>query len=118
MSDHETYERCELAAWLHNNWHPLPVLACGGRGNDRKQPYAATMGQLLRRAAVPDDMIWTEERSRSTHENAAFGAQILRQRGVNTVVLIVDATSMPRAAACFRKEGINVVPAPSRFRGF
>jgi uncharacterized SAM-binding protein YcdF (DUF218 family) len=76
------------------------------------------MRQLLRRAGVRDDMIWTEERSRSTHENAVFGAQVLRQRGVNTVVLIVDATSMPRAAACFRKEGINVVPAPSRFREF
>jgi uncharacterized SAM-binding protein YcdF (DUF218 family) len=35
---------------------------------------------------------------------------------VRRVVLVVDARSMFRAAACFRREGIEVVAAPSRFR--
>jgi uncharacterized SAM-binding protein YcdF (DUF218 family) len=31
---------------------------------------------------------------------------------------VVEAQSMPRAAACFRKQGITVVPAPCDFRQF
>jgi uncharacterized SAM-binding protein YcdF (DUF218 family) len=57
-------------------------------------------------------------RSRNTHENALYGAEILRGKGVARVVLVTDARSMLRAAACFRKEGIAVVPAPSSFRQF
>jgi uncharacterized SAM-binding protein YcdF (DUF218 family) len=74
------------------------------------------MRELLRRAGVPENMIWTEERSRSTHENAMYGTAILRQHGVEHIALVVEAQSMPRAAACFRKEGLNVTPAPSDFR--
>ena len=61
-------------------------------------------------------MIWVEDRSGSTHENAAFSAQVLRRHGVRRIVLVVEARSMLRAEACFRREGIEVIAAPSRFR--
>jgi uncharacterized SAM-binding protein YcdF (DUF218 family) len=119
LPDRETFERCEYAAWLHTHWQPLPVLACGGRGTTRAaQPVAVTMRQLLQQAGVPDAMIWTEQRSRSTHENAVFCAEILRQRGIKRIALVVEAQSMLRAEACFRKQGIEVVPAPCEFREF
>jgi uncharacterized SAM-binding protein YcdF (DUF218 family) len=117
LPDSETYSRCEFAAWLHTQRQPLPILACGG-GTDSTLVLAVTMRELLRKAGIPDTMIWTEERSLNTHENAVYGAEILRKHGVDRVVLVVDAQSMPRAAACFRKVGIAVVPAPSRFREF
>jgi uncharacterized SAM-binding protein YcdF (DUF218 family) len=63
-------------------------------------------------------MIWTEENSRNTYENALFGSRILREHGVHRVALVVDAQSMPRARACFRKQGIDAIPAPSHFREF
>ena len=31
-------------------------------------------------------------------------------------MLVTDASHLPRAARCFRAQGINVVPAGSRFR--
>jgi uncharacterized SAM-binding protein YcdF (DUF218 family) len=114
----ETYERCAFAAWLHRHWQPLPVLACGGSGESGELPFSLTMRSLLRGAGVPEDMIWTEERSRSTHENAVYGAEILRRHGIHSIVLVVDARSMPRAGACFRKQGFVVVPAPSSFCEF
>jgi uncharacterized SAM-binding protein YcdF (DUF218 family) len=117
LPDAETFGRSEFAAWLHTQRQPLPVLACGGAA-EGAQPLALTMRQLLRKAGVPDTMIWTEEHSRNTHENAVYGAEILRVHGVERVVLVVDAQSMPRATACFRKAGIAVVPAPWRFREF
>lgn len=114
LPDFETFKRCEHAAWIFQRWGPLPVLACAG-----KQPHVRagdTMRDLLQRAGVGESMIWTEEQSRSTHENAMYGAKILRAHGVKRIALVVDAQSMPRAAACFRKEGIDVTAAPSEFR--
>ena len=115
--DIQTYRRVEFAAWLHKHWRPLPVLACGGRESNG-QPISATMRVLLQHEGVPDEKIWTEERSHNTHENAVFGAEILRREGVTEVALVVDATYMLRAEACFRKAGIAVAPAPSEFRTF
>jgi uncharacterized SAM-binding protein YcdF (DUF218 family) len=68
-----------------------------------------------REKGVPEWFIWTEERSTSTHQNALFGAEILKRHGIRRVALVVDARSMPRAEACFRKQGITVAPAPSFF---
>ncbi len=119
LPDKETYQRCEFAAWLHTHWQPLPVLVCGGPGTKASsKPVALTMRQLLLRAGVPDAMIWTEDRSRSTHENAVLGSDILRQHGIAGIALVTEAHAMPRAAACFRKEGILVTPAPCEFREF
>jgi uncharacterized SAM-binding protein YcdF (DUF218 family) len=73
------------------------------------------MRKLVVNEGVPLEMIWVEDRSLSTHENATFSAQILRRHGVRRIALVVDARSMRRAAACFRHEGIEVVEAPSRF---
>jgi uncharacterized SAM-binding protein YcdF (DUF218 family) len=118
VPDKDTYQRCEFAAWLHRHWQPVPILACGGPGANDKQAVSVTMRQLLERASVAETMIWTEELSQSTHENAVFGAKVLRQHGISRIALVVEARSMPRAAACFRREGITVIPAPSEFRKF
>lgn len=114
LPDAETTERCEHASWIWKRWGPLPVLAVQGRqgppSGDR------TMRDLLARGGVAENMIWTEDQSRSTHENAAYGARILREHGVKRIVLVVEAQSMIRAAACFRKEGFDVAAAPVEFR--
>jgi uncharacterized SAM-binding protein YcdF (DUF218 family) len=115
IPDRETYERCEFAAWLHRNWRAAPVLACGGTSSAGREPVSVVMRELLERAGVEPGMIWTEERSRSTHENAVYGAELLRKHGFKTIVLVVEARSMPRAEACFRRAGIRVIPAPSSF---
>jgi uncharacterized SAM-binding protein YcdF (DUF218 family) len=120
LPDHDTYSRCRFAAWLHQHWKPLPILACGGRGTKHSgggsPAFAVSMRELLTAAGVPDSSIWTEEQSQNTHENALYGAEVLRRHGVARIVLVVEAQSMVRAAACFRKQGIAVIPAPNDFR--
>jgi len=113
---YDTVERCAYAAWVYKQIGPVPVLACGGGKSSNSPAFAVTMRELLRQAGVPENMIWTEEASASTYENARFGAEILRGHGIGQVVLVVDARSMPRAAAVLEKQGIRVAPAPSRFR--
>ena len=108
VASRNTYERCLYAAWIYRRYGPLPVLVSGG-------PNALTMQELLVTNGVTEGMTWTDERAHSTHENALYSAQILRQHGISRVALVVDATSMARAVACFRKLGIEVVPAPSSF---
>jgi uncharacterized SAM-binding protein YcdF (DUF218 family) len=111
-----TAESCNYAAWMHKTKLPLPILVCGGSSEPMRPAFSAAMRELLRRSGVPDSMIWTEEQSQNTHENSAFGAVILRSHAIRRVALVVDARSMPRAAASLRKQGIDVVPSPSRFR--
>ena len=118
LPERDTYERCQYAAWLYKNWRRLPVLACGGRPTENREPFAATMRRILRSEGVDDSMIWTEEQSRSTHENATYGAEMLRAKGIRQVVLVTEAYHMLRAEKCFRKEGIAVIAAPCGFRTF
>ena len=108
--DEETYMRCEHVAWLYRQ-APRQVLTCGGLG-DYGISIASIMRDLLVKLGVPSDRIWTEERSTSTYENALYGAAILKKYGIRKVALVVDQRSMLRAEACFRKQGIEVVPAP------
>ena len=112
----ETFERCQHAAWIFKQQKQLPILACEGRA--RGPRIRNVMRDLLVRAGVRDDMIWTEDQSQSTHENAVYGARILRAHGIRRIALVVDTQSMPRAEACFRKEGLAVTPAPVELRSW
>jgi uncharacterized SAM-binding protein YcdF (DUF218 family) len=113
VPDREGFERCEYAAWLYREWRQVPVLACGGR--TRGQSVGSLTADLISRAGVPRSAILTEEKSLSTHENAVFAADILRSLKIRKVALVIDARSMPRAAACLRHAGMEVVPAACAF---
>ena len=116
IPDQATFERCGYAAYLYHHWKPLPILVCGGPQRAGGRPTSTAMREMLERDGIPETMIWTEERSRSTHENALYGAEVLRSHGISTIALVVEAQSMLRAEACFQKQGITVVPAASGYR--
>lgn len=113
LPDTDTYEHCAMAAWVHKQFASLPVLAC--EGSHGKYTFPSAMREILMGAGVPDNLIWIEERSHNTHENAVFGARILRSQGITDIVLVTDAQSMRRASASFRKQGLKVIPAPCAF---
>jgi uncharacterized SAM-binding protein YcdF (DUF218 family) len=111
---YDTYVRVQHGLWLYRNWKDLPILVTGG-SFDENPPHAEAMRRLLETEGIPADQIWTEGRSRSTSENAVYSAEILKQRGVTRVALVVEASSMLRASRSFEKAGLTVVPAPIRF---
>lgn len=76
-------------------------------------PEAKLMGDILAEWGVPRDVMLTETGSRTTHENARNTAQMLRERGMEDVLLVTSALHMPRAAALFRSRGLRVTPAPT-----
>ncbi len=114
LPDHETFAACEFAAWMQRQRPELPVLASGGGG--QTVPVSKYMREQLRRSGVPDTLIWTEDRSHNTYQSAVYSAELLRRRGVRRIALVVDARSMWRAAACFRRQGVEVLPVPWAFR--
>lgn len=114
----DTYERCQYAAWLFHHWKQLPILASGGGSFVDSPPYAFAMREALQREGVPPSAIWLEDRSRTTHENAAFSAAILQRKGIHRIVLVTDAYHMLRADACFRKQSLTVIPAACGYRTY
>jgi uncharacterized SAM-binding protein YcdF (DUF218 family) len=74
------------------------------------------MQQVLLANKVPPEAILIEPRAESTYTNALYTAEMLRAAGVSKIVLVTDATHMPRAHLTFRKQGLDVVAAPCEFR--
>ncbi len=83
------------------------------RGADRVG--ADDMRDLLIDLGVPDSAIQRERESRTTYENAVYCARLLRQQGLTRILLVTSALHLPRAAALFRKQGLDVVPVPNSF---
>jgi uncharacterized SAM-binding protein YcdF (DUF218 family) len=113
----DTLYRCLRAAELYRD-APCPVLVTGGkvRESDPGVSVAAAMRDFLLTQGVADRDLLVEDRSRSTAENAAASARLLEPKGVRRVVLVTDAAHLRRAEACFRRQGLDVVPCGCRYR--
>ena len=113
LTGRDTFENLSMAAWLHTRFSTIPVLAA--EGFHQPTTYPSTMYQFLKNVGVPENLIWFENQSHNTHENALYSAAILRTHRIQRIALVTDAQSMPRAYACFRKLGFHVLAAPSAF---
>ena len=88
----------------------LPILVSGGRPNGASESLAGIMSTALEEEfGVP--VKWREDRSSNTFENAAFSAEILRQAGVPSAVLVTHPWHMARALWSFRAVGYPMIPA-------
>jgi uncharacterized SAM-binding protein YcdF (DUF218 family) len=106
-----TLERVRMAAHVARRTG-LPVLACGGVIRPGTPPVAA----LIARTLAEDygvEARWRDEASRTTRENAEHAAEILREAGIGSAVLVTHAWHVPRAAAELEARGLAVVPAPT-----
>jgi uncharacterized SAM-binding protein YcdF (DUF218 family) len=89
----------------------LPVLVTGGTVSEGE-----TEAKLMQEALEHEfgvDVRWSEDRSRTTHENAAFSAPLLREAGVRRVVLVAHSFDIPRARAEFAAQGFETISAPT-----
>ncbi len=93
----------------------LPVLVTGGRPKDATHSEAALMAEILEQEFAVK-VRWEETQSKTTAENATMSASILKEAGVNRIVLVTQAFHMPRAVRLFRSAGLEVVPAPTDFK--
>jgi uncharacterized SAM-binding protein YcdF (DUF218 family) len=95
----------------------LPILLTGG-APDATSSIELTEAELTQKVLNNEFQVqarWVEKQSRTTEENAAFSAKILKQEGINHIYLVTHFWHMPRAKAVFEKYGLKVTPAPMGF---
>jgi uncharacterized SAM-binding protein YcdF (DUF218 family) len=90
----------------------LPVAIAGGRlGN------VAPESELMRDVLKTDFGVatqWIETQSVDTEENARYLAPILKQAGLRRVALVTHGWHMRRSVVAFERQGLIVLPAPTR----
>lgn len=77
---------------------------------------AGVIGHFADPLGLPRTRLILEDRSRNTHENAAFTAAMVRPRPGERWLLVTSAWHMPRAVGCFRKAGFDVTAYPVDYR--
>jgi len=104
------------------------ILSGGEGGLQRDKAAESLLSQaFLTEINWPDSTILTESTSRNTFENARNVKRMLDSlsalapaiEGPGTrapVLLITSALHMPRAAACFHRQGIPFVPYPADYQ--
>ena len=100
----------------HQGKAPHLLLSGGTLGwSERQSSPAEEMASVLEMLGVPADALWLEPESRNTYENAVNSAEILREKGLNRILLVTSAWHMPRAVRLFEAQGLEVIPAPVDF---
>jgi uncharacterized SAM-binding protein YcdF (DUF218 family) len=106
-----TIERCLHAAKLHKATPGIPILISGGSLDEGGPVAALLMRDFLIQQGVVEQQLLIEDRSRTTYENAVESARILRERGIQRIVLVTSATHMRRSVGTFEKQQLLVTPS-------
>ena len=110
-------QRLRYGIWLGRQTG-IPVASSGGLGwaqpGTPVPPEASRMAQIARdEYGLP--LRWVETASRDTHENAVDTVALLRPAGIAEIVLVTNASHMPRALREFRAAtaatAMHVTPA-------
>lgn len=89
------HERPERAAELFKQG-VAPRVICSGLGD------CDSNRQLLIRAGVPAADVWTEDKSRNTHENAEFTVALLRAQHLQSAIIVTSWYHSRRALRSFK----------------
>ncbi|MBI5258594.1 MAG: YdcF family protein [Burkholderiales bacterium] len=113
-----TMARLRYGAWLARQTG-LPLAYSGGIGH--ANPAGPTEGEIALRVSQRDFGValrWVETRSRDTNENAIYSVALLREHGIDHVVLVTHGFHQQRALAAFGRAiarsgaTMQVLPAP------
>ncbi len=102
-------ERTVCGANLYAQGFAPKVLFAGAESSafERGPKEAVEMKRLAVRLGVSQKAILTEDRSRTTFENAVETKRLL---GPASILLVTSASHVPRALALFHKQGMRVTP--------
>jgi uncharacterized SAM-binding protein YcdF (DUF218 family) len=84
-----------------------PNIICTGGVGENPPSEARAAATLAQKMGVPPERIAVEEKSTTTHENAVFAAQICRERGWKSVVVVSQPFHLWRGQREFHSAGIK-----------
>jgi uncharacterized SAM-binding protein YcdF (DUF218 family) len=93
----------------------LPLIPSGGNPGAVGDAEAVIARDLLQ-DEFGVSVLEIERHSNTTWENARYTAQLMKQRGIERIILVTDAGHMSRSLYAFRRNGIEPTPAPTSFR--
>jgi len=104
------------ARLYHAGKAPVVVLS-GGRDPARPESFseAESGAMFLADMGVPADAMILDSDARTTRDNVVFIGEILRERGLDSFLLVTSARHMDRSLAAFRADGFDPVPVPTDF---
>ncbi len=103
-------ERLRYGAWLQKQTG-LPILVSGRGFRARGERSEAQIMQDILEKEFGAKVAWREESSFNTYENARYSATILKNSGIQHILLVTHAYHMPRAKEAFQATGLEVTPA-------
>lgn len=108
-------DRVLYAAYLYKQGKAPVILLSGGFitwYNGRTTTPAQDMESLMMLMDVPQSALLLQPNSQNTYEDALYSSQMLKEKGIQRVLLVTSAMHMPRSVALFKHQGIDVIPAP------
>lgn len=92
------------------------LLISGGLGTlfDDQCPEGELWKDYLKKTGLLNDKIFFESSSRNTYENAVKSAAVFEnRRWTKKIILVTSGFHVPRAKACFEKQGFEVAVFPA-----
>lgn len=103
--------RVRYAAFIQRKTN-IPVLFTGGSYLGKDLSEARTAKQTLNSDFNIKNVI-TENKSRTTRENARMTADILKKKNIRRIFLVTNSWHMKRAVKLFEGQDIEIIPAPT-----
>lgn len=111
-------ERLRYGIWLSRETG-LPLAFSGGVGHGGDGgPTEAEIAARIAEREFGRPLKWTETQSRDTHENAMRTVPLLKEQGIERIVLVTHGFHMRRALAAFERAAqhgsipMQITPAP------
>ncbi len=88
--------------------HPEAVcVVSGGKGSGENVSEAEAMRRYLIERGIEESRVILEDKSVSTRENIRFSAELLKERGIDTAVIVTNEFHQYRADIYARRNGLN-----------
>lgn len=93
------------------------VVLTGGIAEGDTASEAAVSRSYVLREGVPDSSLLLENDGRTTSQSIRAVAQLLRARGMDSVIVVSDPFHVFRASILARRHGLHAVTSPTRTDG-
>ena len=104
--------RIEHGRWLYEAGYAPLIALTGGSRREELREEARVAEEILLARGVPPEAILVEDRSQNTAENMAYIAPLLRERGVESILLVTSPFHQWRAERVFEEAGFEVYLSP------